>query len=114
MRRCESDRNCCGPTEVVSSFPKKPADQDAAANTDIPKQAVGNLIAGSAVNRAPAGYEIEFTGTMIDHVIPRRINLRSRNRLRNLKGGRPYGKAVVARAAADAIRNQRIPHPDIQ
>src|SRR5258708_26375722 len=114
MRRCESDRNCCGPTEVVSSFPEKPADQNAAANTDIPKQAVGNLIAGSAINRASAGYEIEFTGTMIDHVIARRINLRSRNRLRNLRGGRPYGKGVVASAAGGAILNQCIPHPDIQ
>jgi hypothetical protein len=51
---------------------------------------------------------------MIDCVIARRINLRTRNRLRNVRGGRPYGKSVVAGAAGGAIVNQGIPHPDIQ
>ena len=51
---------------------------------------------------------------MIDSVIARRVNLRSRNRLRNFGSGGPYGKGVVAGAAGGAIVNQRIPHPDIQ
>src|ERR1700761_7056144 len=51
---------------------------------------------------------------MIDSVVARRVNLRSRNRLRNFGSGGPYGKGVVAGAAGGAIVNQGIPHPDIQ